>query len=156
MTTSSNPMRCQQCQNEIAQGLKFCPQCGAAVVVAKSLVTLGIEAYNEGEYERAIGDTGLRRGHKARPAVWGRRGLFHGAALAGPSLFLTEGPFDALAMLGSDFPAASLVGTKGLPWDRLGNVRELYLCLDLDATGKARRPPMNWPVRLSCGVFAAM
>ena len=29
-------------------------------------------------------------------------------------------------------PAAALVGTNKLPWEALGNVRELYLCLDLD------------------------
>ena len=45
-----------------------------------------------------------------------------------------------------------LVGTDKLPWEALGNVRELYLCLDLDVTGKARRRPVNWPVRPSCVV----
>ena len=28
MTTSSNPMRCQQCRSEVTQGSKFCPNCG--------------------------------------------------------------------------------------------------------------------------------
>ena len=94
-----------------------------------------------GVYSRAIDPAypETKAPKDVRHDVWGRRGLFHGAALVGPSLFLTEGPFDALAMLGSDFPAASLVGTKGLPWDRLGNVRELYLCLDLDATGEGQK-----------------
>jgi len=64
MTTSSNPMRCQKCQNEIAPGDKFCPECGAAVVVAESLVTLGIEAYNEGE--RAGGREPERQGTNNR------------------------------------------------------------------------------------------
>lgn len=73
-----------------------------------------------------------------RHDVWGKRGLFHSAALVGPSLFLTEGPFDALAMLGSGWPAAALVGTKGLAWSSLGSVRELYLCLDLDVTGEGQ------------------
>ena len=94
-----------------------------------------------GVYSRAIDPAypGTKAPKAVRHDVWGRRGLFHGAALAGPALFLTEGPFDALAMLGSGFPAAALVGTKGLPWDRLGNVRELYLCLDLDATGEGQK-----------------
>jgi DNA primase len=94
-----------------------------------------------GVYSRAIDPAypGTKAPKDVRHDVWGRRGLFHGAALAGPSLFLTEGPFDALAMLGSEFPAAALVGTKGLPWDRLGNVRDLYLCLDLDATGEGQK-----------------
>ena len=59
---------------------------------------------------------------------------------------------DALAMLGSGWPAAALVGTNKLPWEALGNVRELYLCLDLDVTGRARRRPVSWPVRPSCVV----
>ena len=42
MTTSSKPMRCQQCQNEIAPGDKFCPECGAAV--AELHPTQGVEA----------------------------------------------------------------------------------------------------------------
>ncbi len=94
-----------------------------------------------GVYSRAIDPAypGTKAPKAVRHDVWGRRGLFHGAALAGPSLYLTEGPFDALAMLGSGFPAAALVGTKGLPWERLGNVRELYLCLDLDATGEGQK-----------------
>ena len=31
------------------------------------------------------------------------------------------------------------MGTKGLPWAALGNVRELYLCLDLDENGEGQR-----------------
>ena len=94
-----------------------------------------------GVYSRAIDPAypGTKAPTEVRHDVWGRRGLFHGAALAGPSLYLTEGPFDALAMLGSEFPAAALVGTKGVPWDRLGNVRDLHICLDLDATGEGQK-----------------
>ena len=94
-----------------------------------------------GVYSRAIDPAYPRTKapKDVRHDIWGRRGLFRGAALAGPSLFLTEGPFDALVMLGSGFPAAALVGTKGLPWESLGNVRELYLCFDLDATGEGQK-----------------
>ena len=76
---------------------------------------------------------------ETRHDVWGKRALFHTAALEGPSLFLTEGSFDALAMLGSGWPAAALVGTNKLPWEALGNVRELYICLDLDVTGEGQK-----------------
>ena len=37
------------------------------------------------------------------------------------------------------WPAAALVGTNKLPWEALGNVRELYLCLYLDVTGEGHR-----------------
>jgi hypothetical protein len=37
------------------------------------------------------------------------------------------------------WPAAALVWTNKLPWEALGNVRELYLCLDLDVTGEGQK-----------------
>ena len=37
------------------------------------------------------------------------------------------------------WPAAALVGTNKLPWEALGNVRELYLSLDLDVTGDGQK-----------------
>jgi len=94
-----------------------------------------------GVYSRALDPAypGEKAPLDVRHDVWGKRGLFHPAALAGPSLFLTEGAFDALVMLGSSWPATALVGTKGLPWPALGNVRELYLCLDLDKNGEGQR-----------------
>jgi len=36
-------------------------------------------------------------------------------------------------------PAAALVGTNKLPWEALVDVRELYLCLDLDVTGEGQK-----------------
>ena len=92
-----------------------------------------------GVYSRAL-DPGYP-GEKAPPYVrhdvWGRRGIFNPAALAGPELYLCEGAFDALAMVASGFlTAAALVGTKGLRWPDLGHVRELYLCLDADEEGR--------------------
>ncbi len=94
-----------------------------------------------GVYSRALDPDYPRE--KAPPDlrhdVWGKRGIFHASVLSGPTLFLTESPFDALAMLGSGWPAAALVGPKGLPWAALGNVRELYLCLYLDVTGEGQK-----------------
>ena len=94
-----------------------------------------------GLYSRAVdADYPREKAPKeTRHDVWGKRDLFHPDALEGPSLFLTEGPFDALAMLGNGWPAAALVGTNKLPWEALGNVRELYLCLDLDVTGEGQK-----------------
>jgi DNA primase len=81
---------------------------------------------------------------EVRHDVWARRGLFNAAALAGPSLYLTEACFDALSMLAGGYPtSAALVGTKGLPWAALGKVRELYLCLDRDATGEGQRAALE-------------
>ena len=37
------------------------------------------------------------------------------------------------------WPAAALVWTNKLPWEALGNVWELYLCLDLDVTGEGQK-----------------
>ena len=37
------------------------------------------------------------------------------------------------------FSCSPLVGTNKLPWEALGNVRELYLCLDLDVTGEGQK-----------------
>ena len=96
-----------------------------------------------GVYSRAL-DPGYP-GEKAPPYVrhdvWGRRGIFNPAALAGPELYLCEGAFDALAMVASGFlTAAALVGTKGLRWPDLGHVRELYLCLDADEEGRGGGP----------------
>jgi hypothetical protein len=73
--------------------------------------------------------------------TWGSRGIFNLDALKGPALYLCESPFDALVMIAAGFPTAgALVGTKGLRWEWLGQVQELYICWDLDDEGlKAAR-----------------
>lgn len=73
--------------------------------------------------------------------TWGRRGTFNPDALKGPAIYLCESPIDALCMIAAEFPtAAALLGTKGLRWDWLGRVQELYTCWDLDDEGlKAAR-----------------
>lgn len=76
---------------------------------------------------------------EVRHDVWGPRGLFNSSALAGPVLYLTEGCFDALAMLAAGYPmAAALVGTRGLRWSWLERVQEMYLCMDVEASGEGQ------------------
>lgn len=73
---------------------------------------------------------------RVRHDIWGKRGIFNPGALAGPALYLTESGFDTLAMLAAGFPTtAALLGTKGLRWEWLPTVRELWLCGDTDSEG---------------------
>jgi len=73
---------------------------------------------------------------RVRHDIWGKRGIFNPGALVGPALYLTESGFDTLAMLAAGFPTtAALLGTKGLRWEWLPKVRELWLCGDMDSEG---------------------
>jgi hypothetical protein len=79
-----------------------------------------------------------------RHDIVGQRGLFNGCQAlkrvrSQPSLYLTEGPFDCLAMLETGYASSvALVGIEGLPWDWFKEVSELYLCLDRDESGIAK------------------
>ena len=71
-----------------------------------------------------------------RHDIWGTRGIFNVKALGNTRLYITEGCFDAIAMTAAGYPdTIALSGSKGIRWAWLGNVKHLYLCLDLDAPG---------------------
>jgi len=91
-----------------------------------------------GIYSRAVDPQYPERKvpERVRHDIWGKRGIFNPGALAGPALYLTESCFDAVAMLAAGYPtSAALVGTKGLRWEWLAQVRELWLCGDTDLAG---------------------
>jgi DNA primase len=71
-----------------------------------------------------------------RHDIWGTRGIFNVKALGSTRLHITEGCFDAIALVSAGYPdTIALSGSKGIRWTWLGNVQQLYLCLDLDAPG---------------------
>ena len=91
-----------------------------------------------GIYSRAVDPQypGKKAPKEVRHDIWGKRGIFNPRAFSGPALYLTEGCFDALAMLAAGYTtSAALVGTKGLRWEWLSKIQELYLCGDMDAEG---------------------
>jgi len=66
------------------------------------------------------------------------KGFLNAQAVAGPDLWVTEGPFDALALVAAGIPnAAAVFGVDGIRWGWLGNVRRLVLALDADGPGQA-------------------
>jgi len=91
-----------------------------------------------GIYSRAVDPQYPERKvpERVRHDILGQRGIFNPDALAGPALYLTESCFDAVAMLAAGYPtSAALVGTKGLRWEWLAQVREIWLCGDTDLAG---------------------
>lgn len=86
-------------------------------------------------YGRRIdgGDTYKHHHLQGRP-----KGFLNAQAAAGPDLWITEGPFDALALMAAGIQnAAAVFGVQGVRWGWLGNVRRLVLALDLDGPGQA-------------------
>ena len=71
-----------------------------------------------------------------RHDIWGSRGIFNVKALGNTRLYITEGCFDAIALISAGYEnTVALSGSKGIRWTWLGNVKHLYLCLDIDAPG---------------------
>jgi len=70
--------------------------------------------------------------HLARP-----KGVLNGRALQATEVWLTEGPFDALALMAAGIPnAAAVFGVSGIPWGWLRNCRRLVLAFDADEAGR--------------------
>ncbi len=88
-------------------------------------------------YGRAVGEDvpkGLKHDH-----LPGAKGCFNARALAegdGP-LFVTEGPFDALALMAAGYPrTVAIFGVGGWRWDWAREIIELVLALDADQAGQ--------------------
>ena len=111
----------------------------------------------EGELVNAIGrviaDDDPRRRWESLP---GQKGYFNPAAVrqareSAGTLYLTEGPFDALALLaGGISTAAAICGADGVvKREHLRGVGRVVMCFDADATGQANGPKLG---RLAAGV----
>lgn len=70
--------------------------------------------------------------HLARP-----KGVLNGLALRSQEVWLTEGPFDALALMAAGIPhAVAVFGVTGIRWNWLRNCRRLVLAFDADEAGR--------------------
>lgn len=69
--------------------------------------------------------------HLSRP-----KGFLNAQVAIGSEVWLTEGPFDALALLAAGFPAASCFGVNGIRWEWLKPCRRLVLAFDADEAGR--------------------
>jgi hypothetical protein len=84
-------------------------------------------------YGRRI-DGGQERPHHhlSRP-----KGVLNGRALQAAEVWLTEGAFDALALMAAGIPkAAAVFGVDGIPWGWLRDCRRLVLAFDADEAGR--------------------
>lgn len=84
-------------------------------------------------YGRRIdGGEDRRHHHLARP-----KGVMNGLALLSGEVWLTEGPFDALALIAAGIPnAVAVFGVGGIRWNWLRGCRRLVLAFDADETGR--------------------
>jgi len=84
-------------------------------------------------YGRRI-DGGTERPHQhlSRP-----KGVLNGPALREAEVWLTEGAFDALALMAAGIPnAAAVFGVDGIRWGWLRGCRRLVLAFDADEAGR--------------------
>jgi len=83
-------------------------------------------------YGRAINEADQFLRHRN---LFGTKGVFNAAVMSGPLAYITEGAFDALALLAAGFPALAVFGLRGLRWEWL-RARRLVVCLDADEPGR--------------------
>ena len=70
----------------------------------------------------------------------GPTGWLNAAAAKGREVWLTEGPFDALALMAAGVPhAAAIFGTNGVRWEWLRGVQRIVLAFDMDPAGDQAR-----------------
>jgi hypothetical protein len=85
-------------------------------------------------YGRAIGDERVPK-KKKHTHLPGPRGIFNAPACRENTVFICEGPFDALSLISAGYPnSIAIFGANGLRWDWLKS-KTLIFCLDQDATG---------------------
>lgn len=84
-------------------------------------------------YGRRIDDgTERRHHHLSRP-----KGVLNGPALRSSEIWLTEGAFDALALMAAGIPnAAAVFGVSGIRWEWLRACRRVVLAFDADDAGR--------------------
>ncbi|MBH8605609.1 toprim domain-containing protein [Thermoactinomyces sp. CICC 10522] len=85
-------------------------------------------------YGRAIGvdDVPVKLKHTHLP---GPRGIFNAPACQEDTIFICEGPFDALSLISAGYTnSIAIFGANGLRWEWLKS-KTLVFCLDQDATG---------------------
>jgi hypothetical protein len=85
-------------------------------------------------YGRAIGvdDVPAKLKHTHLP---GPRGIFNAPACQEDTVFICEGPFDALSLISAGYTnAIAIFGASGLRWEWM-KAKKLVFCLDQDATG---------------------
>lgn len=85
-------------------------------------------------YGRAVGDHRIPRSHR-HDHLPGERGCFNAPALKEENCFITEGAFDALALIAAGYPnACAIFGANGLRWEWVRS-EQIVFCLDQDSTG---------------------
>lgn len=85
-------------------------------------------------YGRAIGGDDVPKADR-HTHLPGPRGVFNAAALAAESVIITEGPFDALALIEAGYPnACAIFGVNGLRFEWL-KARIVIFAMDQDAAG---------------------
>lgn len=90
-------------------------------------------------YGRAVGsDTKVPKDmrHDHLP---GAKGVFNAQALAGDTVFICEGAFDALSLIAAGYKeACAIFGVTGLKWEWV-RAKRIVFCLDRDAAGEEWR-----------------
>lgn len=90
-------------------------------------------------FGRAIGKNAIVPKEARHAHLPGAKGIFNAAALNGDdndTVFVCEGPFDALSLVMAGYDAAcAIFGTSGLRWNWI-RARRVILCFDQDAAGQ--------------------
>lgn len=83
-------------------------------------------------YGRAVGDVEKKERHFH---LSGPKGNFNAQALTGETVYLCEGPFDALSLIAAGYPeSCAIFGVDGLRWEWLKACRVVF-CFDQDGAG---------------------
>ena len=110
-------------------------------------------------YGRAVGEAPKTCRHDH---LRGNRGAFNAEAIAtareeGSRLYVTEGAFDALAVMAAGLGRATAIfGAKGWRSEWFHGVQSLVLALDNDATGRNAAKDLATEAKHFCGVVSSL